>query len=290
MGPRHLVLQEHQLEAGRCEEEAGKLERQGWRCVFLARETQCSEDEIRVIAGDVGRHFCCSAQALGAGWQSKELQDQGRLTMASDPIMGGITVFSVYFYHTGEWTERNQQLLEATSREILRCPGLWILAGDFNMEPEVFGQYATPARLPGFLVKPAAPTFRHGASVRCFDHFVVHRAVACQIREVRVLEGGFRPQPTSPGPDEAETFIPRVGRKGASDPESLATIIGCAREPRCWENGDEPWARLMQSTEQEILETVTLLGQRDVQKSGEWPPRRMGRTSCKTSMTFTGRP
>ena len=33
--PRHLVLgQEHRLEAGRCEEEVGKLERQGWRCGF----------------------------------------------------------------------------------------------------------------------------------------------------------------------------------------------------------------------------------------------------------------
>ena len=51
-------------------------------------------------------------------------------------------VFSVYFYHTEEWTERNQQILEATSREIRRCPGLWILAGDFNME----------RRFPGFTV------------------------------------------------------------------------------------------------------------------------------------------
>ena len=63
--------------------------------------------------------------------------------MAWVPIMGGLTVFSAYFYHTGEWTERNQRILEATSKEIRRCPGLWILAGDFNMEPDVFGQFAT---------------------------------------------------------------------------------------------------------------------------------------------------
>ena len=124
----------------------------------------------------------------GSGQHAAGRAKQGRLTMAWVPIMGGITVFSVYFHHTEERTERNQQILEAASREIRRCPGLWILAGDFNMEPETFGQYATPARLPGVLVQPAAPTFRHGASVRFFDYFVVHRAVACQIREVRVLE------------------------------------------------------------------------------------------------------
>ena len=48
--------------------------------------------------------------------------------------------------------------------------GYGFLASDFNLEPETFGQYATPARLLGVLVKPAAPTFRHGASVGCFDY------------------------------------------------------------------------------------------------------------------------
>ena len=73
--------------------------------------------------------------------------------------------------------------------------GSALLAGDFNMETESFGQFATPARLPGVLVRPATPTFRHGASVRCFDHFVVHRTVACQIFEVRVLEeSGISPR------------------------------------------------------------------------------------------------
>ena len=72
--------------------------------------------------------------------------------------------------------------------KIQRCAGLWIVAGDCHMEPGVFGQLATPTRLPGVLAARVTPTFRHGASVRRFDHFVVHRAVACQIFEVRVLE------------------------------------------------------------------------------------------------------
>ena len=98
-------------------------------------------------------------------WQSKELQaHQGRLTMAQVPIMGGLEVFSVYFYHTEEWTERNQQLLEALSVEVRRRTGLWIVAGDFNMEAEIFVQFATPKSLPGVLFRPAGPTFRHGAS------------------------------------------------------------------------------------------------------------------------------
>ena len=197
-----LVLeQKHRLEAGRCDAEAGKLEGQGWRCGFSPAKRSAPKTKTESsLATSAGTFVAAPKQWElewvwpARGWQSKELQDQGRLTMAWVPIMGGITVFSVYFHHTEERTERNQQILEAASREIRRCPGLWILAGDFNMEPETFGQYATPARLPGVLVQPAAPTFRHGASVRFFDYFVVHRAVACQIREVRVLEESRVPQ------------------------------------------------------------------------------------------------
>ena len=41
--------------------------------------------------------------------------------------------------------QRNQRLLEALSGEIQRCAGLWIVAGDFNMELGVFGQFAKSA-------------------------------------------------------------------------------------------------------------------------------------------------
>ena len=79
--------------------------------------------------------------------ESKKLQShQGRLTMAWVPILGGLTVFSVHFYHTEERTERSQQLLETLSEEVRRCARLWVIDGDFNMEPGVFGQFATPMR------------------------------------------------------------------------------------------------------------------------------------------------
>ena len=106
---------------------------------------------------------------------------QGRLTMAWVPIMGRTHSFQLLLLpHTGVDTA---QPTFAGSTEVWRCLGLWIVAGDFNTEPEIFGQCATPARLPGVLVKPAAPTFRHGAPVRCFDYFVVHCAMACHIRD-----------------------------------------------------------------------------------------------------------
>ena len=97
------------------------------------------------------------------------------------------------------------------------------------METETFGQCATPARLPKVLVKPAAPTLRHGASVRCFDYFVVHRAVACQIREVRVLEDSCI-SPHHPVQMKLKrSFQGLVTRMPATPRALLSPTVGCAR-------------------------------------------------------------
>ena len=97
-------------------------------------------------------------------------------------------MFSVYFYHTEEWTERNQQLLEATSLEIRRCPEQWILAGDFNMEPGNFGQYATMRDCQEYWSSQLHPLPDMECRFEAFDYFVVHGAIARQILEVCVLE------------------------------------------------------------------------------------------------------
>ena len=95
-GPRHLVLgQEHRLEAGRCEEEAGKLERQGWLCSFSPAKRNPlktkSESSLATSAGTfvaAPKHWELEWVWPARGWQSKELQThQGRLTMAWVPII-----------------------------------------------------------------------------------------------------------------------------------------------------------------------------------------------------------
>ena len=146
VGPRHLVLgQEHRLEAGRCDEEAAKLERQDWRCGFTPAKRNAlkakTDSSLATSAGTfvaAPKHWELEWVWPARSWQSKELQDQGRLTMA----WGTHSVQCLL--HTEAWTERNQQLLEALSLEIRRCPGLWILAGDFNMEPRLLGNTPHP--------------------------------------------------------------------------------------------------------------------------------------------------
>ena len=135
------------------------------------------------------------------------------------------------------------------------------------MEPEAFGQFATPARLPGILVAPTIPTFRHGASVRRFDYLVVHRAVACQIREVRVLEeSGISPH--HPVCMRLKRSFQGLVTRVQAVPRALPQlVVGCAREPWRWEiqrerSMDERWEWLMHCTECEILESADVVGAR----------------------------
>ena len=117
----------------------------------------------------------------------------------------------------------------------------------------------------GVLVKSAVPTFRHGASVRCFDYIVVHHAVACHVREVRVLEeSGVSPH--HPVQMKLKRSFQGLVTRVQVVPSALpAPIVGCVREPRCWDfaqstSMDERWRQLMQCTEREILGGCDILG------------------------------
>ena len=261
MMPRHLVLgQEHRLQAGRCDEKPPSSNDRAGDAASHRRGR--AEGENGLIPGDVG-HVCSGTHQIGRAKSSKIKEgsqwhgflswgDSRCSAFTSTTRRSGLNAISRY------WT--------AASREIRRCPGLWILAGDFNMEPETFGQYATPARLPGVLVKSAVPTFRHRASVRCFDYFVVHHAVACHVREVRVLEeSGVSPHHRGVQMKLKRCFQGLVTRVQVTPSALTAPIVGCAREPRCWDFAqstgmDESWKQLMQCTEREILGGCDILG------------------------------
>ena len=128
VGPRHLVLgQEHRLEAGRCDEEAGKLERQGWRCGFSpAKRNALKAKTGSSLATSAGTFVAAPKQRElewvwpARGWQSKELQDQGRLAMAwVHPILDALVPMGPDWVQDRilEWL-RAQLLINDTELEI----------------------------------------------------------------------------------------------------------------------------------------------------------------------------
>ena len=51
---------------------------------------------------------------------------------------GGLRIFSVYFWHSEEWSSRNEALLEAVLKRTRTTKHPWLIACDANMSPEDF--------------------------------------------------------------------------------------------------------------------------------------------------------
>ena len=56
--------------------------------------------------------------------------NEGRIAQAWLNVRGGVRVFSVYFWHSGGWTPRNEALLEAVLRQAQTTRHPWLVAGD----------------------------------------------------------------------------------------------------------------------------------------------------------------
>eukprot|EP00973_Karenia_brevis_P052863 7348507-Karenia_brevis.AAC.1 len=55
-------------------------------------------------------------------------------------IFKGVYIISAYFKHTEGWSADNCRLMRHLAELIASLGGLWIICGDFNMEPELLAQ------------------------------------------------------------------------------------------------------------------------------------------------------
>ena len=186
--------------------------------------------------------------------------------MAWVPIMGGLTVFQRLLSTTRRsglnaisryWRRPAERSADAQGYGFWRAISTWSLRLLGNMpHPRDCQESSSDQRYPRSDTEPP---------VRCFDYFVVHHAVACQVREVRVLEeSGVSPH----HPVQMKlkrSFQGLVARVQVTPSVLPAPIVGCVRESRCWNlaqptNMDERWTQLMQCTEREILGGCDILG------------------------------
>ena len=62
----------------------------------------------------------------------------GRLTVTWANLLGGLFVYGGYFWVGQGWSPANMQLAEALARQVAINGGLWVFAGDCNMEKAEF--------------------------------------------------------------------------------------------------------------------------------------------------------
>ena len=97
----------------------------------------------------------------------------------------------LYLWHSEGLTMRNMEILHAVGEAIASFGGPWVLAGDFNMEPETLKARGFLAVTNGHLCAHSQPT----CNERCFDYFIVSKCMAPFVHSVTTLEyDGIKPR------------------------------------------------------------------------------------------------
>ena len=97
---------------------------------------------------------------------------------------GGIHAVSIYLKHTEELYPDNIEILDAAAQLISTLTGPWVLAGDFNLEPEALKSSGFLELTNGRMMAPEKGT----CNGRKYDYFVVAQCLAPFVHSVTALD------------------------------------------------------------------------------------------------------
>ena len=107
---------------------------------------------------------------------------------------GGLHLVSIYLWTSEGLSERNLSILHHLSLLLRALRGPWVVAGDWNMEPEVLQAAGWPRRLGGQIFAPSLPT----CGDRCYDFFLLDSRISHMAAGVQAIsDAGGRPHRVS---------------------------------------------------------------------------------------------
>ena len=103
---------------------------------------------------------------------------------------GGMHFISLYMWCSEGLTQRNLDLLQYAAQLLAAVHGPWVVAADFNCEPNILQDSGWLDLVSGVIVKPGRAT----CGRRTYDYFVVARGLQHAVRGVAVVtDAGFHP-------------------------------------------------------------------------------------------------
>ena len=131
---------EHRLRKEEMEEQFNRDAKEGASAARITDERASSEDRTHTSGGV----FVPIDSNLGAVVGAEEgaiesiPRNEGRIAQARVNVRGGLRIFSVHFWHSEEWSSRNEALLEAVLKRTRATKHPWLIACDAKMSPEDF--------------------------------------------------------------------------------------------------------------------------------------------------------
>ena len=161
----------------------------------------CDASPALRVADSFGSGGCVVAASRGVGitsqpdWAIRDgFQHRFKLAWVGAIIKGGMHMGSLYLRGSAGLSEENLNILQEVAIVLKKLRGPWIVAGDFNLNPDMLRSSGWLDVVKGVLVAPASPTC-HGST---YDYFVVCQALASSVAGIaRIDDGGLHPRSPS---------------------------------------------------------------------------------------------
>ena len=183
-----LLVQEHKIHTElRLESAQRSAKTAGWRThLGLAHSTALDR-----ASGGVGV-LCRRRVGLHPheGLVADGMQHRLQAAWLGAVMKGGLHLCSIWLFHSQGVSESNLHILAEAAALLGTLSGPWVIAGDWNITPDMLSATGWLDVVKGRIVSPAAPTC-NGST---YDVFVVSRSIAHAVLGVsRIDDGGFTP-------------------------------------------------------------------------------------------------
>ncbi len=179
-------------ESKRMAHQTQAAEREAVRFGWVASMQPAVRLDSGLASGGVGvavKKHIGMARAMGAG-EDTGLSYRTQLRWVSCAVRGGFHLGSVWLFPTEGLTQRNRRVLEEVALALRGVTGPWVLAGDWNLPPDLLAQSGWLDQVRGCIVAPAVPTCNAAVD----DYFVVSTSIRHAVAGVSAIhDAGLHP-------------------------------------------------------------------------------------------------
>ncbi len=179
-------------ESKRMAHQTQTAEREAVRYGWVASMQPAARLDSGLASGGVGvavRKHIGMSRAMGAN-EDVGLSYRTQLRWVSCAVRGGFHLGSVWLFPTEGLTQRNRRVLEEVALALRGVTGPWVLAGDWNLPPELLVQSGWLEQVRGSVVAPAVPTCNAAVD----DYFVVSTSIRHAVAGVSAIhDAGLHP-------------------------------------------------------------------------------------------------
>ena len=175
------VFQELRLRPQACEQAERTAARSGWSLSVEAAVDTAAGSTSAGVGVAVRSHLGLAMPA--APLHFDELRSRVQVRWMGAVCRGGLHLVSVYLWCTEGLSQRNLDLLQCLAGVLSRIRGPWLVAGDFNMTPDMLRASGWLTLVKGVVHAPEVATCKS----RVIDFFVSSRSLSPAVVAVSVV-------------------------------------------------------------------------------------------------------